>query len=226
MFKLFVFLLCLMAFSAHAERPQIEFGLGITHATHQDNMTWWQEEFPHSLRMNSPSLSVGLKGVLRESVAGFERINWRAGYEYLGKFRSTALATASDADYGACRYDLNKCWPLSHWAGVGAVQGLYATLQPEIDMGTYSIFFEGGVSAYYSTWKVDIPDWRPTREGPVQSLTATHKAKWQITYMLGLGVRKGPVSLAYTIRRAEATGDLFPAIYHDKAHNVSLRYAF
>lgn len=209
-----------------AALAEIEIGIGITHATHQDNMTWWQEEFPHSLRMNSPSLSVGWKGLLRENVAGFERVNLRAGYEYLGKFRLTALATASDQDYGACRYALDTCWPLSHWAGVGSVQGLYATVQPEIDMSGYSLFFEGGVSAYWFTWKVDIPDWRPTREGPVQSLTATHKAKWQATYLMGLGIRKGPLSLAYTLRRAEATGDLFPAIYHDKAHNLSLRYTF
>ncbi len=221
-----VVLLALLALPALADRPQIEIGLGVTHATHQDNMTWWQEEFPHSLRMNSPSASVGIKWPLATSVLGFERMYGRLGYEYLGKFRSTALATASDQDYGACRYALETCWPLSHWHGVGAVQGLYATVQPEIDMGGYSIFFEGGVSAYWSTWKVDIPDWRPTREGPVQSLTATHKARWQTTYILGLGVRRNAWSLAYTLRRAEATGDLFPAIYHDKAHNVSMRYLF
>lgn len=219
-------ILALLAMPAFAERPQIEVGIGITHATHQDNMTWWQEEFPHSLRMNSPSLSLGIKMPLATNVLGFERVNGRIGYEYFGKFRSTAVATASDQDYGACRYETSKCWPLSNWYGVGTVQGLYATVQPEIDMGKYSIFFEGGLSAYWSTWKVDIPDWRPTREGPVQSLTATHKAKWQYTYIMGLGIRKGPLSLVYTLRRAEATGDLFPAIYHDIAHNLSLRYSF
>ena len=128
-------ILALLAMPAMAERPQIEVGLGITHATHQDNMTWWQEEFPHSLRMNSPSLSLGIKMPLATNVLGFERVNGRFGYEYLGKFRSTALATASDADYGACRYELDKCWPLSHWYGVGAVQGLYATVQHLRELG-------------------------------------------------------------------------------------------
>ena len=209
-----------------AAAPQVEIGLGVTHATHQDNMTWWQEEFPHTLKMNSPSASIGIKVPLATSVLGFERINGRIGYEFLGRFKSDALATASDVNYGACRYDTSKCWPLSHWHGSGSVQGLYAVLQPEIDMAGYSIFFEGGASAYYSTWKVDIPDWRPTADGPVQSLTATHKAKWQATYIVGLGVRRGPVSLSYTLRRAEASGDLFPAIYCHTAQNLSLRYAF
>lgn len=216
----------LIALPSLADRPQLELGLGITHATHQDNMTWWQEEFPHKLRMNSPSVSVGLKQVVAENVLGFERAYGRVGYEYLGRFSSSALATASDEDYGACRYHTETCWPLSHWYGVGTVQGLYATLQPEIDMQGYSIFFEGGMSLYRSSWRVSIPDWRPTREGPVQSLTATHATRWEATYILGLGVRSGALSAAYTVRRAEATGDLFPAIYRGTAKNLSLRYSF
>ena len=209
-----------------AGAQQVEIGLGITHATHQDNMTWWQEEFEHTLHMNSPSASVGLKLPLATNILGFSRINGRVGYEYLGTFKSDALATASDVNYGACRYGAAKCWPLSHWHGNGSVQGLYATVQPEINMSGYSIFFEGGLSLYRSTWKVDIPDWRSSPDGPSQSVTALHQARWQSTYIIGLGLRRGPVSLAYTLRRAEATGDQFPAIYCHTAQNLSLRYAF
>ncbi len=60
----------------------------------------------------------------------------------------------------------------------------------------------------------------------MQSLTASHKARWQLTYIVGLGIRRGPWSLAYTVRRAEATGDEFPAIYAHQAHNLALRYSF
>lgn len=221
--KLLLIFLTLLSISAFAE---VEIGVGVTHFQHADNGTWWQEEFAHDLTMNSPSFSIGIKNKLKENVLGFERVNYRVGYEYLGRAKSYALASASDEDYWGCRYHTETCWPLSHWYGVGDVQGLYATVQPEIDMGKYSIFFEGGISAYYSRWKVDIPDWRPTREGPVISITAQHKAIWQYTYIVGLGVRSGPWSVAYTVRRAEALGDEFPAIYSHQAHNLSLRYSF
>jgi hypothetical protein len=204
----------------------LELGVGITHATHADNGTWYQEEFGHHLMMNSPSLSIGWKSIAKENILGFERVYVRGGYEYLGRFRSDALATASDQNYGACRYTITNCWPLSHWHGSGVVQGMYATVQPEIDMSGYSIFFEGGASLYRASWKVDIPDWRPAEAGPVQSLTALHATRWQSTYVVGLGVRKGPVGLSYTLRKAEATGDLFPAIYCHTASNLSLRYSF
>lgn len=219
-------LFALLALPAWAERPQVEVGVGITHTTHQDNGTWWQEEFPHDLTMNSPSLSVGLKQPMDRAWLGFDRWYVRAGYEYLGAFKSSALASASDEDYWGCRYHTETCWPLSHWYGRGAVHGLYLTVMPEIDMGSYAIFFEAGASLYRSSWRVDIPDWRPTREGPVQSLTATHATRWEPTYLIGLGVRRGPFAVSLTRRDARASGDLFPAIYHGPAYNLSLRYAF
>jgi len=211
---------------ASAAGPQLEIGVGVTHATHADNGTWWQEEFAHDLTMNSPSLSIGGKWPIDSQRLAFDRWYLRAGYEYLGTFKSSALASASDEDYWGCRYHTETCWPLSHWHGQGAVQGLYATLVPEIDMGTYAIFFEAGASLYRSSWRVDIPDWRPTRAGPVQSLTATHATRWETTYLVGLGVRRGPLSVSLTRRDARASGDLFPAIYSGPAYNLSARWSF
>lgn len=212
------------------DRPQLELGLGVTHATHQENMTWWQncehDGCPYKLRMTSPSASIGLKWPVDSRWLGFDRWHLRTGYEYLGKFRSDAVATASDYNYGTCRYAQAECWPMSNWHGVGDVQGLYVTAIPERDMGSYALFFEAGLYAYWSRWKVDIPDWRPTREGPVQSLTARHEARWEYACIVGIGVRKGGWSMALTRRDARATGDLFPAIYHGPATNLSARYAF
>lgn len=206
---------------------EVELGTGLTRFGSAPNGTWYQEEFDHKLQLDSPSLSVGVRYKLADNLVVIDRINLRAGYEYLGRVKSSALATASDEDYATCRYDTSTCWPLSHWYGVGDVQGLYVTLQPEIDIGGgYALFAEAGVSLYRSAWQVDIPDWRPTREGPEQSITAVHKTRWERTSVVGVGVRHGAWSLAYTQRNARATGDEFPAAYEGTAHNVSLRYAF
>lgn len=218
-----LFVVALIPTIAFAE---VELGTGLTHFTRAENGIWYQEGFPYRLQMDSPSLSVGVRHKIADNLVIIDRINLRGGYEFLGRVKSTAVATASDEDYATCSHDTSTCWPTSHWYGVGDVQGLYLTLQPEIDIGDYSLFAEAGVSFYRSSWRVDIPDWRPTREGPERYLTATHQTRWERTNILGVGIRRGAWSLAYTQRKARATGDEFPAVYEGKARNISIRFAF
>jgi hypothetical protein len=85
---------------------QPEIGVGVSKFSLTENGTWYQEGFPYGVNLYSPAISLGIKADITDSVS------IRAGYENLGQVTSSALASASDANYAACRNDHAKCWPL------------------------------------------------------------------------------------------------------------------
>ena len=121
----------------------LQLSMGLSHAVAQDPGIWYMQgpQYPHELHIEPPSLSVGLAGE-----------HWRAGYEYLGKFRADARAIASeDPALIACA---PRCYPISAWHGAGKVGGLY--LQATGRWGRWGA--QLGPWVYRATWQEHITE--------------------------------------------------------------------
>jgi len=223
-------LLLLLAFVSWAAQAQLkpEISLGMTNFKHQDNGIWWQDgpEFPHELKMTSPTVAIGLKGGIPLLSWGAERTYWRGGYQYLGRVTSTALAT-SDENYAACYLGAAPCWKnKTHFKGVGNVQGFYLSLVPEYPIGECAIFAELGAYAFMPRWKVTLPDARPIGDDPYSiSYTVRHRDQWLVTPVLGIGVRYKGTSIAFAYRHVWGSGDEFSPLYKG-SKSVEFRQAF
>lgn len=217
----------LIVLCATAAQAQIapEVSIGVTQYGKAIDGRWYQAPFPHTLDLRSASAAVGLRYETGRQVGPFDSLAIRAGYEYTGKASSDAEATASDANYAACSAGREPCWPMSHWHGRGDVQGFYLTLQPGMRDGV-GFFVEAGVYLYRPRWSVDIPDWIGTPDDKPHLVHVTHSPKWQVSPVLGFGLRRGAWAIAYTIRRISADGDDYPAIFDKGANSLFLSYEF
>lgn len=172
----------------------LQIALGASHFTTGPDGVWYQSEFAHTIHTESATAAIGLSGD-----------NWRAGYQYLGRVTSTALASASDSDHN---------WPLSHFDGHGYVDGLYAAWVPRwIEIGAY---------AYRARWQEHIPDWRHCADCAPVDLTVTHRPTWDITPYVG--VHYGPVAITYR-HDIRARSDAWPAVYSGPVWTAELRLA-
>lgn len=199
-----------------------EASVGITRFDSQPNGIWYQQgaTTPYKLDLTSPAISIGVT----DRFAG--GLRWRVGAMHLGKARSTAIATASDADYATRACGGNPCWPLSHWHGEGSVSGLYAALNPEHRLGPVTLVGEIGLMLYRPTWIMTIPDWRPCRDCPPQYLQVVHHPRWQPGLTAGIGVRlSNRLTVMLNRVTATASGDEWPAIYKH-ATMLSARWEF
>lgn len=178
----------------------LAISLGLSHFSLAPNGTWYQEGFPYEVTQTVPSISVGI-----------DTKYFELGYTYLGKVKSSAEATASDADYN----DGPPYWPLSHWNGSGDVSGLYAGGH----VGPITV----GAYVYKPTWKMDIPDWRHCAECQPQHLTVWHDPKWEVTPYVK--VQYKGLSLTY-YHHIAAGQDEWPAIYEGKVINFSYTWEY
>ena len=193
----------------------IEVSGGMSKFGKGPNGIWYQDGFPYSLKLRSESVSVGGKWQLSD------RSHFRAGYLYLGRVSSAALATASDENYAPEQpnHCNGECWPLSNWYGHGRVNGLYAGYVRDL-YKPLGLAVEGGVYAYLATWQMRIPDWRHTKDDPGQPLTVTHKTYPYATPYIGVGV--GPVWVTY-YPWISAQGDGWPSVYKGGTYRVETR---
>lgn len=211
-------ILCIAASMAAAW----EASIGVTRFDAQPNGIWYQQgpTTPYKLDLTSHMLAIGATDRFANG------LRWRAGAMYLGKARSTAVATASDEDYATLACGGNPCWPLSNWHGEGSVAGLYATLNPERRIGPVTLVGEIGLTLYRPTWTMTIPDWRGCRECPPQYLQVVHKPRLQPGLIAGIGLRLND-RLTIMLNRTTATAshDEWPAIYKH-ATMLSARWEF
>lgn len=162
-------------------RPEV--GVGMSYFEKQEDGNWYQEPFPYDLDMTSISGSIG--AVFKISERDFVRL----GFNYLGKVQSEAIATASDENYAECKHDTSKCWPLSHWYGKGHTKQFYLTYDRYYRLLGVVVVVEGGVVMNKVDWQVEVPDWLPTRDATPIPIVAKHKAIWQPSGTLGVGVQ-------------------------------------
>lgn len=174
----------------------LALGLGLTHFSLAQDGTWYQRRFPYSVTQTVPSVSLSLRTE-----------DWQAGVVYLGQVRSTALATASDADYE----DGPPDWPLSRWNGWGDAYGVFAGYR-------LTPYLSAGAMLYTSRWRMDIPDWRHCADCEPQHLTVWHQQRMEKTLYLS-GEWHG-FGLTY-YHRIRAGGDEWPAIFDGRALRAS-----
>ena len=184
----------------------LELAVGYSNFSHQPDGVWYQEPFPHTLVTRSPNFAIGAATK-----------DYRFGYEYFGRVTTSALATASDADYNL--NGANAKWPLSHWYGEGKVEGLYASKL----WHDGNFFLETGVYVYRPTWSMTIPDWRPCETCPPQYLKVTHDPKFNASPILGIGYMSEGHVFTLNIRQTQTRGDQWPAFYSGISTQVQYR---
>lgn len=214
--------LTLVAPAAHA----VDFEASIGASRYQDvgNMTWYQEGLPHKLSLRSAGIQLGVAGEITPW------LDWHAGYAYLGRAKSDAIATPDDANYDpvakACR---GECIARSRFRGAGDVQGVYLTLEPHVDYRGWRIGVSAGPFLYVARWHVQVDDWIGFVGDTSRTIHAHHKPKLNLGAVIGVSVGRGPVSIQYQRffvqpRSNEPAGD-FPTIWHH-TDMLSVHYRF
>jgi len=202
----------LLLVSLQANALDFSIGAGVSQFT-ADNGTWYQEEFPHKLNLTSSAFIAKIEQSINDKYA----IN--AGYLYLGKTSSDALASASDADHS---------WPLSNWIGYGDVKGFFLQGKRKFSNG---IFIEGGTYYYKATWQEYISDWRACADCATQYVEVSHVPKWKLAPIYGLGYQKDNWSVALQQTWVDADegsveGTNFPAVYKKYTTSIFVNYTF
>lgn len=216
--RLAIAALLLHAWSTFANAGEVVVAGGVTFHNSQPDGTWYQGAFDHTLKTDVPAVSVKW---FTDSRDGWQ---YGVGYTFLGKVTSTAIATASDANYNTTTNSCNgACWPLSHWYGTGYVHGLTLTAKK-----TFSnhLFLEGGLFVNQPKWSVHIPDWIACETCVPQDVTATHNAKVQYTPTVSAGYDFGKWFMQVSIHQTAALGDEFPAIYKGYSGSAFVGFKF
>ena len=188
---------------------ELEIGVGVSQHDKPPNGLWYQEEFDHKINNTSPTFNIGVK-----------HKNWTLGYKYLGKFSSTALASASDENYLNWQQGTEEIWPLSTFNGKGKVDGIYLNYRHYVG----NFFVVGGVWYHRVKWKVSIPDWIPSREAEPLLLEVSENVKG-VKFTYGLGYTRKRWSISYEIWDVK-TGSTFPATFGGDTQNLNISYAF
>lgn len=180
-------LLALLAFStAHA--AQWEIGAGMAHANTQGNGTWYQRGLPHTLRLNTPVLEVGVTG------AWTQRTNWHVDAVDLGRIGVGSL-DVPDANYSLAGRDcVGPCMPLQHFIGSGRVYGVQALVDRHTT-GAWQLGMASGPFLYHASWALSVPDWYPSSgltETAAPYSISRYNATWSLGWTAGVTLAHGP----------------------------------
>ena len=189
---------------AHAVQPEVGVGISQFNYAH-DCSTWYQcgPDTPHTLKLTSPSIEVGLTDAFKVLD---QRFRWHGGIEYLGHVSSNAVAhTGPDFDYS---------YPLAHFNGSGDVWGLYGGVEWLHDWQGITWGFGAGGLVYRPSWHEAITDWSACNGCAITPLSISHHVSWQNTPTLSISATKGGQSLVLTyLHHVTAEGDQWPALY-------------
>lgn len=224
MLKLIVTALTLLIIwpACSANAADIELAVGRSQFTVIADGNWYQDPFPHSINLVSPSIAIGITDYVTDA------IRYHAGYRYLGAVRSDAQAVASDPYYHKYGADAAKYLKLGRWTGYGSVNMIYASLAPEYRANngiTYSVEFE--LSVYRPTWTEDVTDVQQDVGLFLQNFHFEHDPRLEIAKAIGFGIKYESTQLLIQYYLdINAAGDAIPAIYKGSVINVSLIHTF
>lgn len=221
--KCLAFLLALLAPSAHS--VEWELGLGQSYATAQRDGEWYQKAFPHSLKLKSTAVKIGLTDAVTKN------LRWHLDAVHLGRYDSDSLATPHDGNYDAgspsgCN---GACLPLVRYTGSGTVGGIAATLEAHT-RGPWKLGVEGGPFLYRASWHMRVPQWYASEQkgGEFKATSSPRNldfraTEWKVGGVLGLTAGKGPwtLSLRHYMSGAameQMDGNEWPAIW--RSHTV------
>ena len=184
----FVIATCVvLALRMQAHAAQWEIGAGIARAQTRGNGTWYQDGFPHTLRLNQPAALIGLTGRFTQ------HLDWHLDAVSLGQYSSNSQDVLPDANYSPTSptHCNGPCNPLAHYMGIGRVWGIQALLGAHTT-GAYQFGVEAGPFFYRESWNLSVPNWYTqgihydiqTRQaqwaiGAIGALTLTHGA-WTV----------------------------------------------
>lgn len=221
--KFVALILLFLGNNIYAEDIKYEIGTGVTRFEARENMFWYQDGFPYHLTLNSPSISLGVKGKVTDYMY------WRFGYAYLGTAMSDAVALSSDPEYDRWRADgrpedHSSYGYLGHWKGHGNVQGLYASILPQYSVNEHvKLMLEAGAYAYKATWHVDVTEWQACSTCPLQNISVKHKDKLKVEPFYGVGIKYDSYNFMFNIYPSDTGGDEFPSVYGNTVMNFSIR---
>lgn len=161
---------------------QVEAGIGQSSTGMPPNGIYWQRHDDgqgyHHFSLRSDNYYLGVTGYATSWM------RWRAGYMYLGTFRSSALAVQDE------RFSGTGCVPAGcgawrHYITEASYRGALLSLAPELRLGDYKLFVEAGVFLYIP--KMDITTLRDD-QAPVEVGYYHYKSGWMASPMLGAGV--------------------------------------
>lgn len=179
--------------SAHA--AQLEIGAGIAHAQTNGNGTWFQDGFPHTLRLNQPVALIGVTGKFTR------HMDWHLDAVSLGRYSSDSQDVLPDANYSAtsATHCNGPCNPFAHYMGNGRIWGIQALLSRHTS-GAWQLGVEGGPFLYHETWALSVPNWyEPAAPDGLHYNIETRQQRWATGFVLGATLAHGPwtASLSY-----------------------------
>lgn len=206
------------------EAAEIEIIAGQSTYQKSDNGIFYQNGFENEFQLKSSSIGIGFTDYLTES------IRYHAGYMNLGNVSSYAKALPTDANYNPGTSGCNgECLPLAQWHGSGKVEGLYYTVAPELILGKWKVFIEGGVWAYQATHSVIIPDTISCAGCTPRTYHFIHKKTIDFGFVYGVGVEYDKTQLTINFWQSNVNGvdpNTDIGFYQGYTMNISLRQRF
>lgn len=212
--------------SCAAAAVQLEVAVGQTEWQKSNATDWWQEGpasegFYNTFNLKSTSYRVGVAGYVSTSV------RYRAGYANLGSVSSRAGATNFDSQYDMVNkrcVDPSSC-EIVDYVGGGSADGYYFTLAPEYRAGSWALFGELGLWAYFPKFSMS----KFHKSGQVDRLDIN--SAMQVGPVAGVGARYGDLSVVFRMYHTNYSGQMdsgsnMPAIYQGYASELSVGWEF
>jgi len=230
--KLFLAVALSAVFSnAFAQEVKVDFG--VTKFTQVSNGNWYQEGFPYTLRLTSPTASIKIFTDKGES--GWQ---YGLGFDYMGRVTSDAMVLDSDANYNAnspthCN---GPCGPLSHMQGQGTIPSAFLAARKNYSTWFYEV--EG--YATRPNYENTNYDWYGGPNNSVGPLVSHIDHQVKTTYGLGLalGYRlTGADSVMFKLIPTEAKNSqsdplapsgtaYYKAVYDKESFSIVLEHSF
>ena len=208
---LLAFFLLIFSFNIFAGQAEIGVGVGGTRYKQENDGTWYQEPYPHTINTKSANYFIETIFPIRND------LELKLGYQYLGSASSKALA-GPDELYDSKRHVcLPDCWTdPSLFEGHGEVKGLYILVSPH--KGPF--FLDFGYWYYRPTWEIKLTDYHYHSYENPGYVYVNHNARPDLGYVIGTGIRYKDLIVGFRQYQAGAYHDLYPAIYTKSANIV------
>jgi hypothetical protein len=200
---------------------EIEAGIGAASYVRTGNNVYYDQGFAHSTPINAPAGRVGLLANLLQPAGftpglrahatyyNFGAVTWHATVPEDG-FTRNGVSGGYNASTDSCTN--NNCGTFRNFSSSGLTQAVALTVEPYWDIGHgFTLGVEAGPALYRAEWNtyataLTAGDFGPA--GTVQDISV--KAKWQLSYILGVSLSRGPVSLRLNYLSTRRAGDQNP----------------
>ena len=198
--------LLLAAPASVCAQVRLEVGAGISHAGIRSNGTWYQQEYPHTMRTGAPAVSISLRWRLRPD------LDLITGMVDLGRYSVNSQDVPNDAAYAA-----HVRLPLANYIGSGRLWGIRALIERRWG-DRWQVGVQAGPFIYRESWQMDVPNWYPS--DPVGTKV------WYSPREIVGGYQAGPLVPIHTADQRWAIGAIVGVTlsHRDSPWALSLQY--